>query len=364
MPILETYLRVLYRWYRSRDIPGLRTRTPFRRSSYNVPRTFRHLNTGPSSSLSAQLCDEQKEVLDGVGMGWNHNMNWASRASRGGNFHERPVQNEKICVRSLPDRLRVKETISWHLCRMTSLSVEISCSLTLLSSSDLSHLRSFSWHLFLLFFLASRSVDIWFFWHLLLMSALPHVFSFLGICFSWHLFCQLLCLTPLSARFVLQNSRFRSSAILKKTHSVRNFLKLEVAETKHWCDTYSKNCKHGSLLSKLRFYWLHSSIFGPFFDTDVEGTFVMTVDVWSWLATGTWCNFPSHDFHRHFPSAVRMRWTFDTHMADNTNLEFRAQAGQFFFRAFFAACQWEIMGNPKVHGPIFNPNHQRRKCQT
>ena len=59
-----------------------------------------------------EIGDEQKEVLDGVGMGWNHNMNWASRASRGGNFHERPVQNEKICVRSVPDRLRVKETIS------------------------------------------------------------------------------------------------------------------------------------------------------------------------------------------------------------------------------------------------------------
>ena len=28
---------------------------------------------------------------------WVGNMNWASRASRGGNFHERPVQNENMC---------------------------------------------------------------------------------------------------------------------------------------------------------------------------------------------------------------------------------------------------------------------------
>ena len=224
MPILETYLRVLYRWYRSRDIPGLRTRTPFRRSSYNVPRTFRHLNTGPSSSLSAQLCDEQKEVLDGVGMGWNHNMNWASRASRGGNFHERPVQNEKICVRSVPDRLRVKETISWHLCRMTSLSVEISCSLTLLSSSDLSHLRSFSWHLFLL---SALSFRISFSWHLVLLTSPSHVSSSSCFLFSWHLFF----LTSLLSAFVLDTS-FGTFCIAKLAISFICYLKKDAFRAK------------------------------------------------------------------------------------------------------------------------------------
>jgi hypothetical protein len=157
-------------------------------------------------------------------------------------------------------------------------------------------------------------------------------------------------LTPLSARFVLQNSRFRSSAILKKTHSVRNFLKLEVTETKHWCDTYSKNCKHGSFLSKLRFYWLYSSIFGPFFDT-WKGPW--------WWPTGAWCNFPS-DFQRHFPSAV-MRWTFDTHMADNTNLEFRAQAGQFFFRTFFCGLSMGNHGKSKSPWANFQPKSSKEK---
>ena len=175
-------------WTQDLDAPW------YRRNSYNVPRTFRHLSTDPSSSLSAKL-----------------------GRSRGG-------QNEKRCVRSVPDRLRVKERISWHLCRMTSLSVEISCSLTLLSSSDLSHLRSFSWHLFLL---SALSFRISFSWHLVLLTSPSHVSSSSCFLFSWHLFF----LTSLLSAFVLDTS-FGTFCIAKLAISFICYLKKDAFRAK------------------------------------------------------------------------------------------------------------------------------------